>query len=200
MLKSFLSDRKGIITWLLTQIGLLIATGILLASIASLAFYSDWQKEAEAKEIASKLATAIESMDLKEFPERMAYIFPDKDYRYEVYVSTDYVTVKRYDGRINKKIVAREELLINPWPNPPLIGGDSVKGFYNYLESIYKPGYDGSSPQKMMQKDMVENAFEDKRKELAKDPFNVDLNKPLYIEKVFVYTNGGKEEYVILYQ
>jgi len=200
MLK-YIHDKEGVISWLLSQIGLLIATGILLASIASLTFYSDWQKEAEIKAIASNFATAIETADLQEFPKKSSYHFPKTDYYYEVTISTDYITVKRNDGMVSKKIVAREALLIHPWISPPMINTRGAEGFYDYLESRCEQGQDGSSPSSRIPRNIVENAFNESRKELIEYPLNIDINEPVFIEKVFVYyTEGGRGSYVLVYQ
>jgi len=48
MLK-FIEDKKGIMGITLSQIGLILATGILLAAVFSIIFLNDWNKKAETK-------------------------------------------------------------------------------------------------------------------------------------------------------
>ena len=200
MLKSLLQDRRGVVTWLLTQIGLLIAVGVLMASIASLAFYSDWEKAAEAKVMVSNFATFIEFMDLREFPEKITYLFPEKDYYYEVYISPDYVTIKRYDGKFEKEIVVRKPLLIHPWINPEMLNEKGAKGFYTYIGSLLGENHDGSSPSRKAESDIINEKFKEALKKYAVTPLKLDTNSPVYLEKMIVYTEEGRKEYVILYQ
>lgn len=115
MLKSLLHDRKGVISWLLSQLALILATGILLASIASITFYSDWKKEAEIKAIASELASWIYTMDLKVEENITKFFFPLKDFYYNASISTDYIVIERYDGRFKDKIRVAYPLFIKPY-------------------------------------------------------------------------------------
>ncbi len=206
MLKfGLLEDQRGAIAWLLSQIGLLLAAGILIGAIAGLTFYSDWEKEAAAKNIASHFATSIESVALKEFPGKTKYMFPQKDYPYRVNLSTDYVTVSRGGGMINDQIVAREELLIHPWPDPPMSSGKGAIRVYNYFgENTGSPRQDGSNRQKAVPASAVDREFTSAKTTLASDPLTIDVDKPVYIEKMFIYTEEGtdtsREEYVIVYQ
>jgi len=205
MLKSgLLEDKRGAIAWLLSQIGLLLAAGVLIGAIAGLTFYSDWEKEAEAKNIASDFATAIETVALKEFPGKTKYMFPQKDYHYQVNLSTDYVTAGRPGGLTQDKIVAREELLIHPWPSPPIQSEEGANGVYNYFEKKYGPDEDGSDRDKSVPASAVDSEFTAAKTTLASDPLTIDVDKPVYIEKMFIYTEEGtdtnREEYVLIYQ
>lgn len=208
MLKSgLLEDRRGVIAWLLSQIGLLLAAGVLIGAIAGLTFYSDWEKEAEGKNVASGFAATVESMDLKEFPGRTKYMFPRKDYHYNVTVSTDYVTVRRGGALMGGDITAHEEMLIHPWPDPPMSGGYGADGVYNYFGGIYGSDNNGSSRDTAVNATAVEGEFSHTKTELASNPFAIDIDKPVYVEKVFIYvyenndpSDVEREEYVIIYQ
>jgi len=192
-----LDDERGAIAWLLSQLGLLLAAGVLIGAIAGLTFYSDWEKRAEAKNIASGFATAIESVALKEFPEKTTYRFPRKEYRYTVTLSTSYVTVSRPGGLVNDNIVAREALLIRPWPHPPMANGTGASGVYTSLGG-------GSRRETSIPRHALDSVFNHTRTTLATHPYAIDVDRPVYIEKMFIYTGEGvhttREEYVIVYQ
>ena len=201
MLKFIRCDKRGDISWLMSQIALLIAVGILLASISSLAFYSDWQKKAEINVIATEIVKTINAVEVKDYPGQIKYMLPDKNYDYEVFLSTDYIIVKRYDGRISKEIVATKELHTRPWINPPMSGGKGADGIYNYFGSIYGIRHNGASPDSKLPAGVLEGEMEIMANELAKNPFKVDCEKPLYIEKIFIFVEGGNEKsLVIIYQ
>ena len=86
-------NEKGIISWLLSQLALLLAAAILLASIASITFYNDWKKEAEIRAIAMNIASEIASMDLKSYPNSTDYFLPIKPYK--IYLSPSYIRIER---------------------------------------------------------------------------------------------------------
>ena len=199
--KSIIFNKKGDISWLLSQVALLIAVGILLASVASLAFYSDWRKKAEIEVMASHFATAIKAMELKEFPEKIRYSFPDKNFNYDVFLSTEYVIVKRYDGIMSKEITVTKELHIRLWPAPPMSGGKGADGIYNYFGSIYGSHHNGASPSTKLPLGVLEGEIKTMAKELAINPYQINLKKPLYIEKIFIYVEGGNaKSLVLIYQ
>ena len=213
MLKlKLLDDNRGVISWLFTQIGLMLAAGVLIGSIASLTFYSDWQKEAEAKNIASNFAAAVESVCLKEFPGNITYLFPQKSYNYEVEISTDYITVARGGGTTTDKIASREKLIIKPYVRPAGRGWNwnNSEELHAFLKNEYgHSGYvDDVFPK--YQKDPVISYLRGELSitaaKLASNPLCVtNTDEPIFVEKTFVYFkgNGGsleREGIVIIHQ
>lgn len=196
MSKLFLHDKRGIVSWLLNQIGLLVATGILLGAIISLLYSTEWQRKAEIENIASDFASVIQSVSLKEFPEKITYRFPEKRYNYEIEISTDYITLRIDD----EGITVKKKMYFSPWINPPCLDGYGSKGFFNYLSNKYGKGNNGSSPQNSISLCYIEKEFNFTARELALNPFIVDVKRPVYIEKILLYTEEGERDYVIIYQ
>ncbi|HEC77042.1 MAG TPA: hypothetical protein ENI33_07290 [Thermoplasmatales archaeon] len=197
MLKLFLlGDKRGDISWLLNQIGLLLATGILLGAITSSLFFDEWQRKAEIENITIHFTTAIESASLKEFPEKIVYKFPDKSYGYEVKISTEYITVKIPD----EEIIVKKRFPFRVWANPPVADGYGINGICNYLSNIYGEGNNGSSPESKISKENIEKEFNSTAVHLSLNPLSIETKKSVYIEKIFLYTEEGREEYVIIYQ
>lgn len=194
------SDRQGVISWLLSQMGLLLAVGVLMSTIAGITLYSDWEKETEAANLASHLAATIECMDLHTFPGRKTYIIPSVGYPCRITISSDYVTVSRSDSLMGKNITVRESLLIHPWVAPPQTDGYGAQGLYNYLGMVCGGGRNGSSPHQKAPVETVEEMFSRARNLLAVHPCVLDQEKPLYVEKAFVHTTGGMKKYVLVYQ
>ncbi len=209
MLKFFLYNKKGVISWLLSQLALILATGILLASIASITFYSDWKKEAEIKAIAAELASWIYRIDLKIEENITKFFFPTKDFYYNVSISTDYIIIERYDGRFKDKIRIAYPLFIKPfvikenldidWKN-----GEELHEKLSNLELIENRGTINDpilSYRKDDTKNYLKNILDELAKELALQPLQVNINKPLIIEKCIIYFDDSSSiGLVIIYQ
>ncbi len=201
-----LDDTRGIVAWLISQIGLLLAAGVLIASIASLTFYSDWQKEAEAKAIASEIATQIETMDLKSDNNLTLCMLPLKNYHYNVTISTEYVTVMREGGTFTDVITAREALLIKPFIRPAAwnLAWNTSEELYDFLCLNYGGGqYAGNDTHPFLFRDkerVKQYLYEELSRTapvLARQPLLMEnVNEPLFLEKTFIYfekDNGDLE-------
>lgn len=200
-----LDDTRGIVAWLISQIGLLLAAGVLIASIASLTFYSDWQKEAEAKAIASEIATQIEIMDLKSDNNLTLCMLPLKNYHYNVTISTEYVTVMREGGgTFTSTIRAREALLIKPFIRPAArnLTWNTSEELYDFLWRTYGGRqYAGNDthPFPLNNETLVKQVkqyFSDELAwtalQLARQPLRIeDTNEPIFLEKALIYFKHG---------
>ena len=114
MLK-FIHNDRGVIGLTLSQIGLIIATGIILAAVFSFLYYNNWQRQSELKNMATSLTTLVEVMDTRFFDNTTMYFFPDKDYHYNVSISTEYIIINA-DGTWDNKLSVKERFLIRAWP------------------------------------------------------------------------------------
>jgi len=193
-----LEDKRGFLSWLLTQIALLIAAGVLIGSITAVSFYNDWQKEAEVKNIALNFVATVESMDLKEFQEKIIYMFPSKSYNYEVEISTDYVTVIREDGTIKNKIFGRGAFIVKPYVRTSAQNWSSSNELHDFLKSKYGQRGDAYEPITLSQKEKVisylKNEISNTAHEISANPLRVNANEPVFIEKTFVYFKGKSGE------
>lgn len=183
-LKNIAFNRKGVASWLLSQMGLLIAGGFLIASIVSLSFYSDWRKEAEIGNIASQFVFNLHSVDLKEFNYTMAYSFPQKNFSYNVFISPYYIEIARHDGKWKREIKITKDFILTPVIRP------------SNWNCEWRNGKEMSRICKEKGVEYIEDNITDSNYALSLKPFEVEIQKPLFIEKVFV---GGRS-YVILYQ
>ncbi|MBC7081229.1 MAG: hypothetical protein H5T44_03175 [Thermoplasmatales archaeon] len=183
--------NNGDISWLLSQFSLFLATSFLLLSIAGFAFYNDWIKEAEIKNIASNFASAIYGVDLNSFPSYQTFTFLDKNFSYQVSISTDYIRVIRNDGRIRKNIEVNKKLLIKIYPrcdNWDWKSGEELKKFIE--EERYKDlGY--SNP-----KDYLAENLSKSIKFFSYEQMIIYPKEKVFIEKMEIYG----EEYVLIYK
>lgn len=196
MSKSLL-NKRGVISWLFSQIALILATGVLLASIASITFYSDWKKEAEIKAIASELAAWIYTVDLRVEENITKFWFPIKDFYYTVNISTDYIVIERYDGRIKDKIRIAYPLFIKPF----VIRNDLDTEWKNSEELHEKlkekygmNGIAGKEIPKSLKNDVknyIEEELDKISLEIAQKPLEIDINKPLILENCVIHFEDG---------
>ena len=187
-------NEKGIISWLLSQLALLLAAAILLASIASITFYNDWKKEAEIRVIAMNIASEIASMDLKSYPNSTDYFLPIKPYK--IYLSPSYIRIERNDGTIHKNI----NVVVSMWVKPYI---EVWKNGTDLHENLFeKYGHYGNISDYLPNeaKEDLKEEMDRICRELAARPFILDVNKPLHIEKDIIYFEDGKMDILIVSQ
>jgi hypothetical protein len=190
MLKYKLRDR-GDISWLLAQLSLFLATSFLMASIAGFAFYNDWVKEAEIKNIASNFASAIYSVDLMSFSGNATFKFPDKNFSYEVRVSTDYIKIIRNDGRLKKNIEINKKFLIKIYPRCNEWEWKNGTDLEEFIEKEKYKDFGYKNPRDYL----IEN-FSKSVKFFSYEPLKIYPGEEIFIEKIKIFG----EEYVIFYK
>ena len=207
----FIRDDRGLMGLTLSQIGLMIATGILLAAVFSLVFYNDWQRNAELKNIATSFSFMVEGMDSRFFEDVTAFCFPDKNYYYNVSVSTEYIVVSS-SGFFGSDLSVKERFLVKPWPliNSSLwMGG---VGLHNFLKNNYGKSGNVSDPVQNVGvvKAYLDNESREISVSLALNPMHIFTNKTVSIDKAYVYydNNGDgvwsedeeKQSFLFVYQ
>ncbi|MFH1101196.1 MAG: hypothetical protein V1726_04070 [Methanobacteriota archaeon] len=212
----FLNNADGFMGLTLSQLGLMIATGILLAAVFSFLFLSDWQRNAELTNIATSFSTLIEGMDSRYFENTSVFHFPEKEYPYTVTLSTEYIVVSA-KGHWNNDLSMKQRLQIQPWPqnrtiNPLWVQGDEL---HNYLNQTYQNSGTIIDPIDSQNITDVQLYLANKRNTisslLAIQPLSLRLNQTVSIDKVVIYydTNGNrlwenefdeKQDFVLVYQ
>jgi len=197
-MSKFTNDEQGIMGLTLSQIGLIIATGIILAAVFSLIFLNDWQRNAELKNIANGFSTLVERAEIKFFEETIVFNFPDKDYNYNVSISSEYIVVSS-KGKIGNDISFKELFLIKPWPQKKDSPWFGRVGLHNYLKENFGNSGNVSDPIKKFNIDDVKNYFknemENVNKSFALSPVHILTNKSVYIDNVFVYYDNNDNSY-----
>jgi len=184
----FIRDDNGLMGLTLSQIGLVIATGILLAAVFSVVFYNDWQRNAELENIASSFSFVVEGMDTSFFENTTVFCFPDKNYYYNVSVSTEYIVVSS-SGFFGSDLSVKERFLVNPWPlinSSSWVGG---VGLHIFLKNNY--GYSGNVSDPIQDvdvvKDYLDNLSGGASVSLALNPMYIFTDKIVSIDKAYVY-------------
>lgn len=205
----------------LSQIGLLIAVGILLTAVFSLIFLNEWHKNAELKNIATSFSSMVENIDTRFFEDTSSFSFPNENY-YNISISTEYIIVKT-QGNFNDDLFVKERFLVRPWPqskNSPWVGRiglhNYLKGYLHNDDTDYWVNNSGniSDPIKADDIDFVKKYLsslqENVNKSLALSPLHIFTNKIVYIDKAIIYYdnnddeiwdyNDEKREFIFVYQ
>ena len=199
-MSKFIKDNHGIMGLTLSQIGLIIATGILVAAVFSIIFLNDWQRNAELKNIATSFSTIVEGMDTRFFENTTEFHFTEKPYYYNVSISTEYITVTS-KGNQNNKLSIKERFLIKPWPRPSDQTWKTGEELHSYCRDTY--GHSGTISDRITHDDLNElNNYKNTTSiDLASNPFYICTNKPVYIEKVIIYYGiTEKQDFLLIYQ
>ena len=200
----------------LSQLGLMIATAILLTVVLTFIFFSDWQRNAELTNIVSGFSNMVEGMDSRYFENTTTYYFPDKGYSYTVTMSTEYI-VASANGNWNNVLSIKKRFLIQPLSqslnnNPDWLTG---KAFHQYLLDTYLHNGSRSDPIHLENISQVHSYLNQTRTsiqtDLALQPYSPLLRNGVYIDKVIIYydTNGDgtwdnefdeKQDFILIYQ
>ena len=217
----FIKNDRGIMGLTLSQIGLLIAVGILLAAIFSLVFLNDWNRNAELKNIATSFSSMVENMDVRFFEDTASFSFPNEN-QYNVSISTEYIIV-RSQGNLNDVLSVKERFLVRPWPQSKRSPWIGRIGLHNYLKGYLHNddthdwvNNSGNISDPITTDDIsfVKNYLfllqENVNKSLALNPLYIFTNKIVYIDKAIIYYDNNddgiwndgdeKQEFIFIYQ
>jgi len=217
----FIKNDKGIMGLTLSQIGLLIAVGILIAAIFSIIFLNDWHKNAELKNIATSFSSMIENMDARFFEDTIEFNFPNNE-DYNVSVSTEFLTIKSH-GNLNDELSVKERFLVRPWPQSKKSPWEGKLGLHNYLKGYLNNDYTHdwvndsgniSDPISAEDIDFVKEYLstlqENVNNSLALNPLYLFTNRTVYIDKCIIYYDSNddvfwneddeKSEFIFVYQ
>jgi len=199
-MSKFIKDNHGIMGLTLSQIGLIIATGILVAAVFSIIFLNDWQRNAELKNIATSFSTIVKGMDTRFFENTTEFHFPDKTYYYNISISTEYITVIS-KGSQNNKLSITEQFLIKPWPRSSDQTWKTGEELHSYC--LNTCGHSGTISDPIAQAGLKQlNNYKNTTSiDLASNPFYIKINKSIYIEKVIIYYGTNeKQDFLLIYQ
>jgi len=217
----FIKNDIGIMGLTLSQIGLLIAVGILLAAIFSLVFLNDWNKRVELKNIATSFSSMVENMDNRFFEDTIGFSFSEGN-NFNVSISTEYI-VLRSKGNLNDDLSVKERFLVRPWPQLKNSSWFGRIGLHNYLKGYLHNddthewvNNSGNISDPIIADDIefvkkyLSALRESVNKSLALNPLYVFTNRPVYIDKAFVYYDNNddgiwndddeKQEFIFVYQ
>jgi len=213
-MSKFIKNKKAVMSLTFLHVGLIIATGILLSAVISVVFLNDWQKKADLENIASGFSTLVQGMDTRFFENVTMFYLPDKNYDYNISISTEYVTVDTSGNWFNTLSI-KHRFLKKPLLNRNYKEWITGKNFHSFLNDTY--GCFGNETDPVMStdvdlvKDEIKSIFEQANFSFSADPFYLEIEKPVYIEQVFIFydldgdnewdkENDEKQSFVLVYQ
>ena len=213
-MSKFIKNKKAVMSLTFSHIGLIIATGILFSAVISVVFLNDWQKKADIENIASSLSTLVQGIDTRFFENVTMLYLPDKNYDYNIGISTEYVTVDTSGNWFNTLSI-KHRFLKKPLLNRNYKEWITGKNFHSFLNDAY--GCFGNETDPIMStdvdsvKDEIKSIFEHANFSFSADPLYLEVEKPVYIEQVFVFydldgdnewykENDEKQSFVLVYQ
>lgn len=212
-MSQLVKNTRGIMGLILSQLGLIVATGILLDAVFSLIFQNDWYEKADLKNVATDFSTIVEGMDTRFFENKTTYWFPHKNYQYSVMTSTEFIIIS-IKGNWDEELSHKERYLRRPWPrttNPKWTSGEEL---HEYLKAKFFHTGNESDPIQSANIDDVKNDLNADRDlantTLALNALKFDPDKPTYIEKIYIHfdkdddgwdkTVDEKLDFIIIYQ
>lgn len=213
-MSKFIKNNQAVMSLTLSQIGLIIATGILLSAVFSVVFLNDWQKNSELYNIGTNFSTFLEGMDTCFFENKKTYYFTAKDYEYTVFISTEYITLSakgKWDNILSNKI----RFVKKPFIGRINSNWSSSQEIHRFLNDTY--GRFGNETYPIFKKDidyvknMISDEFENMSYFYALAPLELDIKKPIQIEKIYIFydsnddkkwdkTNDEKQSFILINQ
>ncbi len=196
----FTKDTNSIMGLTLSQIGLFLATGILLTAVFFLVFSSDWQRTAEIRSFASSFSHLVEDIDSSFFEKTTRFQFPSKNYAYTVKLSTGYIVISA-KGFWGSDLFVAERFLIQPWPRSSHQNWTTGEDLHEYLNTTC--GHRGIKNDSISSVNFTQLSQEQNTtiSFYALHPLEILIREPVFLEKVTIFYNGEKKhDFLLVYQ
>ena len=196
----FTKDTNSIMGLTLSQIGLFLATGILLTAVFFLVFSSDWQRTAEIRSFASSFSHLVEDIDNRFFENTTRFQFPVKSYAYTVQLSTEYIVISA-KGFWDTDLFVAERFLIRPWPRSSHQKWTTAEDLHEYLNTTC--GHRGIKNDSISSVNFTQLSQEQNTtiSFYALHPLEMLIREPVFLEKVTIfYDSEKKHDFLIVYQ
>ncbi len=184
----------------LTQVGLLVATGILLTVVLSFVFFNEWEQTAELQSQANGFSSLLGDIDTSFFEKTSRFKFSHTEYKYSVSISTQYIIIKS-KGSWGGDLVVTKKLLISPWPRLPEQNWTTGEDLHMYLNRTC--GHHGTQNDSIPPENFTQLCQEQNNTVsfYALYPLEIHISKPVYFEKVTIFSNQTKKhDFLLLYQ
>jgi hypothetical protein len=194
------SNTSSMMSLTLTQIGLLIATGVLLSIVLSFVFSNDWQRTAELQAQMSSISNLLNDIDNSFFERTSMFQFSHEDYFYSVRISTEYIVVTA-EGSWQNNLIVTKKIPTCPWPRTTQQNWTTGDDLHSYLnESCHHQGTQDDP----ISSENFTHLFQEQNNTTAyyaMHPLGILINEPVFIEKVTIYYDQTKRhDFLLLYQ
>ncbi len=193
-------DTNGMMGLTLVQIGLILATGILLSVVFSLVFSSDWQRTAELQTQASSFSNLLRDLDNSFFERTSTFRFSHTEYLNSVTISTEYVVLSA-KGSWQSNLIVTNKFLVRPWPRTTQQNWTTGENLHKYLNETC--GHRGTQSDPLSSENFTQLCQElnNTNTYFAMHPLELLINEPVFIEKVTIfYSQTKRHDFLLLYQ
>jgi len=193
-------DTNGVMGLVLTQVGLFLATGLLLAVVFSLVFSNEWQRTAVLKSQASSFSNLLNNLENSFFERTSEFYFHQENYPYTVRVSTEYLVISA-EGPWGQNIFVTCKLLSSPWPRLPTQNWTTGQDLHTYLNQTF--GHFGTKDDRLSRENITvfRREVNNTTSVFALHPLEIQINRPVFLEKVTIYFDQVKSyDLVLVYQ
>jgi len=200
LMSRFMNDTNSIMGLTLSQIGLFLATGILLTAVFFLVFSSDWQRTAEIRSFASSFSHLVEDIDSSFFEKTTRFQFPSKNYAYTVKLSTGYIVISA-KGFWDTDLFVTERFLIQPWLRSSYQNWTTGEDLHEYLNITC--GHCGKKDDSIPTINFTQ-LYQEQNTTIslfALYPLEILIREPVFLEKVSIFYDGEKKhDFLLVYQ
>ena len=195
-----MNDSSGFMGLTLTNLGLFIASALLLLAVFSLVASSDWQRTEELHAIARDISARIQDMDATFFEHSLLYQCPQKKYDYTITISAEYISVSTKNS-LGVPITVKERFIVRPWLRNLTMNWTTGNQLHKFLNTTY--GHLGT-PHDPLPANVLTTLKKDQEEIgvfLALHPVSFRPDTPFSFEKV-ILVDDNDEHYtcVLLYQ
>jgi hypothetical protein len=184
----------------MSQIGLFLATGILLSAVLSSVFFNNWQRTSELKSFTSNFSSLAEDIGILFFENKTRFQFPERTYPYRIQLSSEYIAAVA-KGFWGADLHVTERLHRKVWIRSPLQNWTSGDDLHEYLNRTYgHHGLKGDSLSSenftaLLQEQNISVVF------YASQPLEIFIREPIFLEKVTIfYGDEQKQDFLLVYQ
>lgn len=193
-------DNSGIMEVTFSQLGLFIASAILLTVVFMFVFSNDWQRTTELQSLTSDFSNLLTDVTNLFFDTTYQFQFPEKPYQYRVFLSTEYMVVQA-QGSWQTDLINTKRLLVTVWPRLSTQNWTTGAELRRYLNETY--GHQGTQDDPLSHDNFTGflNEQNNTAPYFALHPFEIELQKPVVLEKVRVYHDSmDNHTFLLIYQ
>jgi len=203
MSASLYKDIQAIMPISLVLIGTLSVSAILIVGIVSISQDHPLKTKTAMESIASSMHLMIHSVDASFIESHKQILLHDLPIPVSIQFSSDSLIVKGKDD--TQRICVVSPVQIPWWIHDASSFWSNGSSFHQHLNTTY--GHTGSIADPLEDDDdsiknhlqSLLNSYQEKR---LVDPFNVNMNKVVHIEKIFIYYDEPllSQSFILVYQ
>jgi hypothetical protein len=194
------NNKNGIMGLSLTQVGLLLATGILLSIVLTFVFCNDWHRTAELQNQASSFSHFLFDIDSSFFERRDVFQFSQKEYPYLIVISPESILISA-KGSWRSTLIVTQRFLVSPWLRMFELNWTTGDDLHRYLNTTY--GHWGTQVDPISSEQFSSLCQEQQNSTMYYTfyPLEITIWEPVWIEKVTIfYSQTESYDFLLLYQ